>query len=153
MATKANWLTTVNGFITAVITQAKLRSAFSTTADELYPSTVDDDYVSQTYTTTGTSTIRYNITIHKSGNSCHIKGIITNPNTAVALGGGNLGIFTWKTNQYKPKAGVNSFAFKAMTGATTQVNFFLDDAGLFINGSIPANTAVSFDYKFYIAAD
>lgn len=153
MATKANWLSTVNGFITAVITQAKLRSAFSTTADEMYPTVVTDDYVSQTYTTNGATVLRYNITIHKSGNSCHIKGIITNPQTNVSIGGGNLSIFTWKSNQYKPKAGVNSFAFKAMSGPALEVNFFLDDAGLWINGAVPANTAVSFDYKFYVAAD
>ena len=153
MATKSGITSAVNALITAVVDIPEHRASMLELINEMYPTVVTDDYVSQTYTTTGTSTIRYNITIHKSGNSCHIKGIITNPNTAVALGGGNLGIFTWKTNQYKPKAGVNSFAFKAMTGATTQVNFFLDDVGLWINGSIPANTAVSFDYKFYVAQD
>lgn len=153
MATKAGITSAVNALITAVVDIPEHRASMLELINEMYPTVVTDDYVSQTYTTVGTSTIRYNITIHKSGNSCHIKGIITNPNTAVALGGGNLGIFTWKTSQYKPKAGVNSFSFKAMTGATTEVNFFLDDAGLWINGSIPANTAVSFDYKFYIAQD
>ena len=102
MATKSGITSAVNALITAVVDIPEHRASMLELINEMYPTVVTDDYVSQTYTTTGTSTIRYNITIHKSGNSCHIKGIITNPNTAVALGGGNLGIFTWKTNQYKP---------------------------------------------------
>lgn len=153
MATKAGITSAVNALITAVVDIPEHRASMLELINEMYPTVVTDDYVSQTYTTNGATVLRYNITIHKSGNSCHIKGIVTNPQTNVSIGGGNLSIFTWKSNQYKPKSGVNSFAFKAMSGPALEVNFFLDDAGLWINGAVPANTAVSFDYKFYIAQD
>jgi hypothetical protein len=43
MATKANLLSTINGFITAVITQAKHRSSMSTVVDEIYPTVYIED--------------------------------------------------------------------------------------------------------------
>ena len=93
MATKAGLLATINGFITAVITQAKHRSSMSAVVDEIYPTEVTDNQTTQTYTTKAGTNLNYTITIVKSGNIAHISGIITN-NLEIALP--NPLVFTWK---------------------------------------------------------
>jgi len=78
MATKANLLSTINGFITAVITQAKHRSSMSAVVDEIYPSNVTDSQTTETYTTKAGTNFSYSIRITKSGNIAHIKGEVRN---------------------------------------------------------------------------
>lgn len=150
MATKSGILATINGFITAIITQAKVRSAYSTIVDELYPNVVTDSQATETYTTKAGSVLNYSITMHKSGNQVFIKGTVTN-NTTLAVDPQN--VFTWKTNAFKPKSGINDFTFRAINGTSGNINLFINNSVLALTSSIPALTSYTFDYKFYIAQD
>ncbi|MFY8170074.1 MAG: hypothetical protein ACOVK2_03040 [Candidatus Fonsibacter sp.] len=149
MATKSGILATINGFITAIITQAKVRSAYSTVVDEIYPNVVTDSQLAETYTTKSGSTLGYSITMHKSGNQVFIQGRITNL-TALLISPQN--VFTWKDTAFKPKSGVNDFTFKAISG-TSSVNLFVNNNVLSLTSSMPANGVYSFEYQLFIAQD
>jgi len=149
MATKANLISAVNGFITAIITQLKVRNAYLEVIDEIYPSVVNDSQSTETYTTKAGTNLNYSITIHKSGNSCHLKGSITN-NTAFALGSQN--VFTWENTEFRPKSGTNDFTFRALNGANS-INLFLNNNVLALTTSIPASSTYTFEYQFYLAQD
>ena len=78
MATKTSFLSTINGFITALITQAKVRSAFSTVSDELYSTIYKEEYLTgidnRTITTPTDSTRKYYLLISKTGNKVDVSG-------------------------------------------------------------------------------
>jgi hypothetical protein len=149
MATKSGILATINGFITAIITQAKVRSAYSTVVDEIYPNVVNDSQATETYTTKAGSTLSYSITMHKSGNQVFIKGTITNL-TSVLVGSQN--VFTWKETAFKPKSGVNDFTFRAFNGSAV-LNLFINNNVLSITSFMSANAVYSFEYQLFIAQD
>ena len=148
MATKTSFLSAINGFITALITQAKVRSAFSTVSDELYPTSVIDTNSTETYTNKSSTNITYSIRIVKSGNIAHISGQITNV-TGVFLNPQY--IFTWKDSEFRPKSIVNNLLFKA-ENSTSSVRLNLTDAGVQIVTQM-ANQGFSFDFKTYITQD
>lgn len=81
MATKSGLIATVNGFITAVITQLKVRNAFSAVIDNGFPSTITESYTNLATTITNTAIITnhyYTTYWKKQGNVVHIKGKLTN---------------------------------------------------------------------------
>ncbi len=98
MATKANLMSAVHGFLTAIITQLKVRNAQLEVINELYPSSVLDDSISETYTTQTTPTITYAIQITKQGRSVRINGQYAN-SSGVALPTGTE-IFAFKNNEF-----------------------------------------------------
>jgi len=150
MATKSEIIASINGFLTAIITQAKVRSAALATVNELYADKVSDDQASQTYTTKFGTDFNYSVQIHKSGNTAHIKGTITN-NTLTAKTDAT--IFNWKTNVYQPKAGFDdSVNFQAF-GESESVGVYLSSSYMALTGVISAGGVVTFDYKFYITKD
>jgi hypothetical protein len=109
MATKSALIASINGFITAIITQAKLRSGFLDVVNELYPSKVLDNSTDETYTTQTNANITYSIQILKQGRNIRIDGTYTYSGL-VALEAGTE-IFEFKESQFKgdtsPYLGVN----------------------------------------------
>lgn len=89
MATKSNILSTVNGFITAIITQLKLRNGFSTIVDNIYPTPIYDTQATTNVYTKAGENFTYNIKIAKIGRVVHINGWFENI-TPSALGSQNL---------------------------------------------------------------
>jgi hypothetical protein len=149
MATKANLLSTINGFITAVITQAKHRSSMSAVVDEIYPSNVTDSQTTETYTTKAGTNFSYSIRITKSGNIAHIKGEVRNITNSLQS---SQNIFTWKDNEFKPKSGINDFNFKAFTSGG-EITLFLSNNVLFMQDVAVANTTYKFEFITYITQD
>ncbi len=150
MATKATLLSTINGFLTAVITQLKHRNSMSAVVDEMYTTSVTDTQANETYTTKAGTSINYSIRIIKSGNIAHISGTVRNTTSGI-LSPQN--IFTWKTNDFRPRSGVNDFVFKAFNGGN-EVTLFLNNNVLSLSTNIlPTSTNYSFDFKTYITPD
>ena len=149
MATKAGLLATINGFITAIITQAKHRSSMSAVVDELYQNSVSDSNGSQIYTTKSGTILLYDINLHKSGNVCHIKGSIENSTTAFQ---NPQSVFTWKENQYKTKATESVISFTAINRSNS-IQLSLSSSGLYLNTPIGSEQIYDFDYKFYLTQD
>jgi len=151
MATKTSFLSTINGFITALITQAKVRSAFSTVSDELYPTSVIDTNSTETYTTKAGFIITYSVRIIKTGNICRMKISITNTGVTGVLTPQN--IFSWKDTEYRPKSGVNDIQFYAESTSGARVLCFINNSVLsFTNTAMPIGTFFT-DYITYIAQD
>lgn len=98
MATKSGLIAAVNGWLTALITQAKVRSAALETINELYPTKVSDNNTNETYTTKNGSVITYSIQIVKQGRSVRINGSYNNT-SGLAIPVGTT-IFTFKTNEF-----------------------------------------------------
>ena len=151
MATKVGILATINGFITAIITQAKVRSAYSTIVDEMYSDAVSDNQTTETYTTKSGTDITYTITIKKDGNKGFAKLVFRNT-TAYALPALD-GLFTWKDTPYKPKITVNDFPIEASNGSN-KVKLFLGSAGVTLSTTlIPTSTLFYTSFEFYITQD
>lgn len=151
MATKAGLLATINGFITAIITQAKHRSSMSAVVDEIYPISITDNHTSQTYTNKIDSRLQYEIIIIKSGNIAHISGYVTNNSAGWVQG---VYVFTFKENQFKPKSGLNNLNFQ-VNGATNNIQLNISSLGLFVNSVNPLleYNSYTFDFKTYITQD
>jgi hypothetical protein len=146
MATKTGILATINGFITAVITQAKHRSSMSTLVDEIYPSRVVDTQATETYTTKSGTNITYSINIIKSGNIAHIKGSINNV-TGLFLTPQT--VFTFKENEFKPLNALNSVIYFTATNASATIRMSLDSTGLSTFSTMP-NQEFNFEFIAYI---
>lgn len=151
MATKAGLLATINGFITAIITQAKHRSSMSSVVDEIYPISITDNHTSQTYTNKIDSRLQYEIMIIKSGNIAHISGTVTNNSPGWVRGAY---VFTFKENQFKPKSGLNDLTFQVF-GDENNIELNISNFGLFVNTNyaLYGYKSYIFDFKTYITQD
>lgn len=78
MATKTSIISTINGFITAIVTVTKVRSAFNTIIDNIYPTVVTDDNGSTNVFTSLHPDLTYELYIVKQGRSVTITGYIIN---------------------------------------------------------------------------
>jgi hypothetical protein len=150
MATKTGILATINSFLTAIITQAKVRSASSTIVDEIYSVGVSDSNVTETYTTKNGTNVTYRITIKKQGNEVTIKGNLTNT-TASALPVQS--IFTFKDTEFKPKTETGNLVKFRMFNQTNEVICQINSSGFNSLQSIPANSTFDFQSINYIAQD
>jgi len=150
MANKAGILSTINGFITAIITQAKLRSGFSTVVDAVYPTEVTDSQTTETHTTKAGTDITYSITLSKQGNQVAFKIYNLRNTTASALNVGDT-VFEWKDTEYQPKATVNKIIVQSYRGAN-RLGLLVDEVGVYLNDSmLPSTTAFTTEFTIYIA--
>ena len=78
MATKTSITSTINGFITAIVTVTKVRSAFDTLLNNVYPTPISDTQLTTNVVTKIGTNFTYNLQFSKVGRNIHIYGIITN---------------------------------------------------------------------------
>jgi len=100
MATKANLITAVNGYLTALITYLTHRSSMLEVINELYPSKVSDSNSLETYTTKNGSIITYNIAFVKQGRSVRINGTYINPSASATIASGTK-VFDIDANEFR----------------------------------------------------
>lgn len=146
MATKAGILSTINGFITSIITQTKHRNSMSAVVDEIYPNRITDTQSTETYTTKAGANITYSIQIIKSGNVAHIKGTIDNV-SGLFLSPQN--VFTFKENEYKPLSALASTIYFTARNASGTIRMSLDSTGLNTFSTMP-NEEFNFEFITYI---
>lgn len=152
MAKKANILATINGFITAIITQAKVRSAYSTVVDEVYADEVFDDNSNETYTTKNGTSISYNLVIKKTGNITIIQIVLRNE-TAITISANinsQVKIFDWKNNEFKPSLLGSNSQIKLYTPSGSMINCTLNNTGLFLCSALPILTYYESSFEPYI---
>jgi hypothetical protein len=99
MATKSNLITAVNSFITAVVNIVNHRLSMLEVINELYPTKVTDNDVTETFTTQVNANIIYSIQIVKQGRNVRINGSYRNTGTTILPAGTQ--IFTFKENEFK----------------------------------------------------
>ncbi len=78
MATKTSITSAINGFITAIVTVTKVRSAFDTLLNNVYPTPISDTQLTTNIVTKIGTKFTYNLQFSKVGRNIHIYGIITN---------------------------------------------------------------------------
>lgn len=78
MATKTSITSTINGFITAIVTVTKVRSAFDTLLNNVYPTPMSDTQLTTNVVTKIGTNFTYNLQFSKVGRNIHIYGSITN---------------------------------------------------------------------------
>ena len=78
MATKTSITSTINGFITAIVTVTKVRSAFDTLLNNLYPTPISDTQLTTNVVTKIGTKFTYNLQFSKVGRNIHICGNIKN---------------------------------------------------------------------------
>jgi hypothetical protein len=142
MATKTGLLATINGFLTAVITQTKHRSSMSSIVDEIYPSSISDANTTETYTTKSGTNFNYNVTIIKSGNIANIKGTIQNASGSLLP---PQNIFAWKENEYKAISGLGT----SINFESEGIRYSISSSGLALLTAMP-NGTYNFEFQTYI---
>lgn len=148
MATKANLITALNGFISAVVGITKHRNANNAIVDEIYPNSVIDNQTTVTYTTSST-VVNYSINIVKSGNIAHISGSIQNPNHFLMS---NPIVFLWKNSEFKPNSSTSLF-FLGIDNSGNTKRIGMNNTILTLQDSLDALSTVYFDFKTYITQD
>lgn len=78
MATKANLISAINTFLTAVINPTKHRSSMSTLVDNIYPTVIYDTNSTTTVFTKADNDFIYHIKVAKVGRLVNICGSFTN---------------------------------------------------------------------------
>ena len=148
MATKANLITALNGFISAVVGITKHRNANNAIVDEIYPNSVTDNQTTETYTTSST-VVNYSISIVKSGNIAHISGNIQNPNHFLMS---NPIVFLWKNSEFKPNSSTSLF-FLGIDNSGNTKRIGMNNTILTLQDSLDALGTVYFDFTTYITQD
>jgi hypothetical protein len=83
MATKANLISAVNGFITAIVNIAKHRNSMLEVVNELYGNQVNDTQATTNVVTRNFAASTYNLTFTKTGRMVYVYGSIRNDSTSI----------------------------------------------------------------------
>jgi hypothetical protein len=150
MSTKSQLITSVNGHLTEVIDIADHRASMLDLINQLYPTEVFDSNTTETYTTKSGTSIEYTIAFLKQGNCVTIRLKVRNITSGSIASGTQ--IFTFKTNEFKPKGGLSSLPLK-MVVSNDSCSIELDANGIKLASSIAQSTDFYFQFPNYLATD
>ena len=143
MAIKSSITSTINGFITAIVTVAKTRSAFATLLDNVYPTPIVDTHLTTNILTRINSNFTYNLTFTKIGRIVHVNGTITSisgSSTSVEY------IASITTSEFLPYSGY-SFAC-TISISNSQCVFNISNDGISLVSSLGAGESVYFNASY-----
>jgi hypothetical protein len=140
MAIKSSILSTVNGFITAIVSVSKVRSALSTLLDNFYPTVLYDNQTTTNVITKVDDDFEYSFKIAKVGRVVHIDGYIENV-TASSISGQPIASIT--NTEYTLATGINNYNIVATSLSGLVVFVSLRTNSISVFGNIPIDT------KFY----
>lgn len=86
MATKTSITSTINGFITAIVNVTKVRNAFDTLLNNIYPTPILDTQATTNVVTSLSANFEYSLQFTKTGRNIHVCGTIHNVSGSI-LGG------------------------------------------------------------------
>jgi hypothetical protein len=140
MAIKSSILSTVNGFITSIVSVSKVRSALSTLLDNFYPTVLyDTDATTNVFTKTDTD-FEYSFKIAKVGRVVNIDGYIENV-TASSISDQPIASIT--NTEYTLATGIYNYNIVATSLSGLVVFVSLRTNSISVFGTIPK------DVKFY----
>jgi hypothetical protein len=140
MATKSNILTTVNGFITAIITQAKVRSALSTLLDNFYPTVLYDNQTTTNVITKVDDDFGYNVKIAKVGRLVNIDGFVENITESTIS---NEAFANITNTEFQTAVGILPYYLTATSTSGLTIFVAVNPTTLSVVGTVPIDT------KFY----
>lgn len=152
MATKTSTISTINGFITAIVTVLKTRNAFSTVVDAIYTDIVLDTNASTNIVTENIVKLGfdYNIAVMKIGNKVTIKGELIN-NTGEIIGSSTDDyMFEITNSEFFPNVNDNFFMFG--TNVTSLSNVALKFVGnkLRVSSSLGVDAVMNFTITYFV---
>ena len=142
MAIKSNILSTVNGFITAIITQAKVRSALSTLLDNFYPTVLYDVRSTTNVFTKIDDDFGYNLKIAKIGRLVHIDGFIENVTESTIS---SQTIANISNTEFQSATGILPYQFPAISSSGLIIFVAINPTSMSLVGSIPKNVRFYFN--------
>jgi hypothetical protein len=145
MAIKSSILTTVNGFITAIITQAKVRSALSTLLDNFYPTPISDTHSTTNVFTKTDTDFTYNFKVTKIGRGVNLSGSLRNV-TASSIGSQNMASIT--TSEFLPYSFGSDQTIQAFSLSGQIINLAISSTTIYIVGTCPPNVDFYFNGNY-----
>ena len=140
MATKTGLIATINGFLTAIITQAKVRSSASAIVDEIYPKVLTDTHLGTTNVITRVNTnYNYRFKFSKSGRNIAVNGSISNA-TASSIGSFTFANIT--TAEYSATPSVN---LMGVSDSGQVIRLTINGTTVSYVGTMPPNTTFYFN--------
>jgi hypothetical protein len=146
MATKANLISAINGFLTSIVTILKHRNSMLEVVNELYNSKVtDNEATTNILTVESIVGLTYVLNFHKVGNSVNVYGRITNETGGILS---NVDLAEITTSEYFTDAtALNPVVFSSsdsifQIGATQKIklNTTLNDGDIaYVNFSYVTN--------------
>jgi len=153
MANKASLISTINGFITAVINTTKHRDSMLELINVFY-STVKKESASagvtngaNTITSTVNPSITYELHFKKEGNKVFVSGWVLNSG-ALTLAS-NTVLFSFTDSEYLIKTGTY-YLFNVMTYSGTKATLRFDGANVMCFQALPKGTPFIIDTYYYI---
>lgn len=134
MATKTSITSTINGFITAIVTVTKVRSAFDTLLNNVYPTPLVDTHLTTNVITSVNANFEYQLTFTKVGRLVHVVGFLTNVSGSIL---DIEDIATISNTEYRPFASFSITGHNA-NGQTLLIEVF--DDYLAINSTFGVGT-------------
>jgi hypothetical protein len=130
---KTTLISTINGFITAVVSVAKVRNAYLEIVNALFPTALNQ--------TISTGSITCNLDYKKCGNEARVSGSITN-NTSSLIGDGLIEI---PNSIYYAKTGTQTRS-QLNNGVTLQIS----DTDINLFGVLGANETIFINESYQI---
>lgn len=130
---KASLTSAINTFITAIITQTKVRNAYLELINVFFQTTTNQSL------STGSNVFWHNLYYKKQGNIVSVNGFITNKFTVAKSG---LNIITIPNSLYYAKTSQDTvcFAFTDATGSPVQISFSADK--IYLIGNLSPNQKI-----------
>lgn len=147
MATKSSITSTINGFITSLVSVAKVRSAFSTLLDNVYPTVVYDTNATTTIFTKADNDFIYDIKTAKIGRLVNICGSFTN-DTESAISNQKLADIT--NTEYRTDALVVNHRIPAISESGLIIFLSLVGNSIDIVGTAPKDVQFFFNGNYTV---
>jgi len=133
MANKSTLISNINGFITAIITQSKVRNAYLELVNSLFQTTTVQTL------TTGSDVFWYNLRYKKIGNIVYIDGSITNKYTISKSG---VVVVTIPDSLFYAKTGQDTIAIGVTESTGTNVLVSFATSSIYLIGTIGAGQRI-----------
>lgn len=133
--TKASLISTINGFITAIVSVTKVRNAYLELINIFFSTTIVKS------NTSAPNQFTYNLKFNKKGNMVHCSGFIKNDYAIIK---GNEIIFTQTDSELYCKTGQDTTAYgmnaTALSNQSVMINF--NNANIYLNGAFQVGAII-----------
>lgn len=133
--TKASLISTINGFITAIVSVTKVRNAYLELINIFFSTTIVKS------NTPASNQFTYNLKFNKKGNMVHCSGFIKNDYAIIK---GNEIIFTQTDSELYCKTGQDTTAYgmnsTSLSNQSVMINF--NNANIYLNGAFQVGAII-----------
>jgi len=141
--TKASLISTINGFITAVIDVTKHRNSMLELINTFFSTTITKS------NTAGANQFTYNLKFNKKGNMVHCSGFVKNDYSIIK---GNENIFVQTDTELYAKTGQDTTAYgmnsTSLSSQSTMLIF--NNANIYLNGAFQVGAIIYINASYQV---